>query len=385
MDKRRIAVVTGSRAEYGLLTPLLRRLRLRDGVTLQLVVTSSHLSEEFGCTYGEIERDGFPVAARVQMLPDDDGAFATIRAIARGVCGSGEVLDRLKPDLLVLTGDRYEMLAAAQAALVMRLPVGHIFGGDTTAGAFDEAIRHSISKMAHLHFVSNELAARRVRQLGEDPTTIFNVGSLGVDAILQTPLLSQAEVERQLGFRLRRRNLLVTFHPVTLTEDSGLSQCQALLQALDRLGDRFGFVFTMPNADPGGRRLAREIEAFVSGRTHARAYASLGRELYLSTMAQVDAVIGNSSSGLYEAPTLKRATVNVGDRQQGRIMAESVLSCEAEPGQIIRAIENAIKLDCSAVINPYGDGHAAERIVAELLRPRDQARLVKKTFHDLCS
>ena len=383
MDKRRIAVVTGSRAEYGLLTPLLKLLRLRDDVTMQLVVTGSHLSEEFGCTYGEIERDGFPVAARVEMLPDGDGAFATIRAIARGVCGFGEVLERLKPDLLMLTGDRYEMLAAAQAALVMRLPVGHIFGGDTTAGAFDESIRHSITKMAHLHFVSNELAARRVRQLGEDPTTIFNVGSLGVDAILQTPLLSRAEVEGQLGLRFRGRNLLVTFHPVTLIEDSGLSQCQALLHALDRLGDRFALVFTMPNADPGGRRLVREIEAFVSGRPHARAYTSLGRQLYLSTMAQVDAVIGNSSSGLYEAPTLKRATVNVGDRQEGRITAESVLSCEAESGQIIRAIENAIKLDCSAVVNPYGDGRAGERIVTELLRSRGYASLVKKRFHDL--
>lgn len=383
MESRRIAVVTGSRAEYGLLTPLLKRFRIRDDVTLQLVVTGSHLSEEFGRTDREIERDGFPVAARVEMVPDDDGASSTIRAIARGVAGFGEALKRLNPDLLVLTGDRYEMLAAAQAALVMRLPVGHIFGGDTTAGAFDEAIRHSISKMSHLHFVCNEAAARRVRQLGEDPATIFNVGSLGVDAILQTPLVGQTELQWQLGFHFLRRNLLVTFHPVTLSEDNGLSQCRALLQALDRLGDGFGLVFTMPNADPGGRRLAREIEAFVSGRPHARAYASLGRQLYLSTMAQVDAVIGNSSSGLYEAPTLKRATVNVGDRQQGRIMAESVLSCEAEPGQIIRAIEKAMKLDCSAVVNPYGDGRAAERIVAELLRPRDQARLVKKRFHDL--
>lgn len=383
MPKKSICLVSGARSDYGLLYPLAKRLQSHPSLNLQIVAAGSHFTRELGATYLNIEQDGLDIAARVEMLLSSDTPVGIAKSIGIGVMGFADVFDRLRPDILVLIGDRYETLAAAQAALVGRLPVAHINGGDTTVGAFDEAMRHSITKMSHLHFVTNEISARRVRQLGENPECIFNVGSLQIDCMLSTTLLTRQELEERLEFRLRDRNLLVTFHPVTLDKCFGSNQLDALLGALERLGDGIGILFTGPNADTAGRSFSERLMRFVDRRPSARVYASLGRQLYLSAMAHVDAVVGNSSSGIYEAPTLKKPTVNIGDRQRGRILARSVLSCAAEEESIFQAIQQALKLDCSDVVNPYGDGHSAERIIAVLERDFDRDVLVKKCFHDL--
>ncbi len=385
MLQRRICAVSGGRADYGLVRPLLDLLRDEPGFELQIVVTAMHLSPEFGLTYREIEGDGFAIDARVEMLLSSDTPVGTAKSIGLGTIGFGEVFERLAPDLVLLTGDRFEMLAAAQAALVLRLPVAHIFGGDVTEGAFDEAIRHSITKMSHLHFVSNAESARRVRQLGEDPARIFDVGSPGIDAIKQVALLDRAALERELDFAFRRRNLLITFHPATLAEQPAEREFAELLGALEGLGNEVGLIFTLANADPEGRRLIGMTEAFVAGREHARAYASLGQRAYLSTLAAVDAVVGNSSSGLYEAPSFDTPTVNIGERQKGRLRATSVIDCRPQAEAIAAAIEEAMAMDVSATVNPYGDGTAARKMLAELTGVSDWTALLRKRFFDLPS
>jgi UDP-N-acetylglucosamine 2-epimerase (non-hydrolysing)/GDP/UDP-N,N'-diacetylbacillosamine 2-epimerase (hydrolysing) len=298
--------------------------------------------------------------------------------------GFADALERLQPDMLVMLGDRFELLAAAQAALIARIPVAHIAGGDTTEGAYDEAIRHSITKMSHLHFVTNEQARRRVLQLGEDPCSVFNFGSPGIDCIRRMKLLDRSALETNLGFRFRPRNLLVTFHPVTLDPTDSATHMRHMLDALGGLGDDVGVLFTMPNADNDGRVIRTLIEQFVhvsGGRSVA--FESLGPLRYLSLMSQVDMVVGNSSSGLYETPSFHKPTVNVGDRQRGRLRAASVIDCAPEAEQIRATIERAFTLDCSQVVNPYGDGHAADKIVARLLSTVDPRALLQKRFHDV--
>jgi UDP-N-acetylglucosamine 2-epimerase (non-hydrolysing)/GDP/UDP-N,N'-diacetylbacillosamine 2-epimerase (hydrolysing) len=304
------------------------------------------------------------------------------KSIGRGVIGFADALEHLQPDLLVLLGDRFEILAAAQAALVAKIPVAHIAGGDVTEGAFDDAIRHSITKMSHLHFVTNAAAAARVRQLGEDPRFIFNVGSPGLDTIARTALLPRAELEAAIGFSLRERNLLVTFHPATLDAASSSAQLVEVLRALDALGSGFGVVFTKCNADTEGLTLNRMIAGYVEKRPHCRLFDSLGQQKYLSVMSQVDALVGNSSSGLYEAPSLRKPAVNIGDRQKGRLRAASVIDCAPEAAAIERAIRAALQLDCSGVRNPYGDGNSAPRIVAAIKSIGDLRSLVRKEFVD---
>jgi UDP-hydrolysing UDP-N-acetyl-D-glucosamine 2-epimerase len=350
-------------------------------VELQLIVTGMHLSPEFGLTVGEIEKDGFVVARRVEMLLSSDTPGGVAKSIGLGVIGMSDALEQLEPDVVLVLGDRFEILAAVQACLVHNVPVAHIAGGDTTEGAFDESMRHAITKMAHVHFVTNELSARRVRQLGEEPARVHVVGSPGLDSLRRQPLLERDALEQVLGARLGERNLLVTFHPVTLRDDHGERQFAELLAALDSLDD-VDFWFTRPNADTGGRTLAAMLDQWAQ-RQDARAhvYASLGQLRYLSLMAQVDAVVGNSSSGLYEAPSLGIATVNIGDRQQGRLAADSVLHSEAERTAIRETIARALVLDCSAVVNPYGDGRASARIVAVLRALPPAADLVRKRFH----
>jgi len=350
---------------------------------LQVIATGMHLSPEFGLTYRVLEQDGFRISEKVEMLLSSDTPVGIAKSMGLGVIGFADALECLSPDILLLLGDRFEILAAAQAALVARIPIAHIAGGDTTEGAFDEAIRHSITKMAHLHFVTNEQAARRVRQLGEDPARVFNVGSPGIDQIVRLDFLGRRELEDALDFRFRQRNLLVTFHPVTLESRPVAEQFNALIEALDLLGPDVGVVFTLPNSDTDGRVLIRMIEEYVSTRPQAKAYTSLGQLRYLSLVAQVDAVVGNSSSGLYEVPSFKKPTVNIGDRQKGRLQAFSVINCEAERDSIVEAVSTAFELDCSQTVNPYGDGRSSERIVAELKREPDYRSLIKKHFFDL--
>jgi UDP-N-acetylglucosamine 2-epimerase (non-hydrolysing)/GDP/UDP-N,N'-diacetylbacillosamine 2-epimerase (hydrolysing) len=382
-NKRKICVVTGTRAEYGLLHAVMRELERDPDLTLQLVVTGMHLSPEFGLTCEIIEADGFAIDEKVEMLLSSDTAVGVAKSMGLGTIGFADAFARLRPDLLVLLGDRFELLAAAQSALVARIPIAHLAGGDVTEGAFDEAIRHSITKMSHLHFVTNEDSARRVRQLGEDPAHVHVTGNPGLDYLRQTRLLDRGTVEQRIGIGLRPRNLLVTFHPVTLDAHPAEQPFRELLSALETLGPEVGLVFTRPNADTAGRALIRMIDAFVAGRDNAVAHGSLGQLLYWSTAAQVDAVVGNSSSGLLEVPSLGTATVNIGDRQKGRLRAASVIDCPPEAGAIVAAVLRAFELDCGGTVNPYGDGHAAPRIVAAIKAVQDPSALIKKRFFDL--
>jgi UDP-hydrolysing UDP-N-acetyl-D-glucosamine 2-epimerase len=379
--RRRICVVTGSRAEYGLLFPVLRALEAADDIELQLVVTGSHLAAEHGHTVDVIVKDGFHIAARVDVDLANDDPVGIARSIAAGVAGFAVELQRLRPDILLLLGDRYEIFAAAQAAMVLNVPIAHIAGGDTTEGAFDEAMRHGITKMAHVHFVTNTDAARRVRQMGEDPAAIHLVGSPGIDMLRQLPLLERAELERALGRKLGARNLLVTFHPVTLEPGASRAQMQALLDALASLGSEVQIFFTRPNADTGGRALAAQLEEWVGQHPNSVAFDSLGQLRYLSLMKQVDAVVGNSSSGLYEAPSFQKPTVDIGDRQAGRLAAASVVRSAPTEGAIRAALDTAMKLDCRHVVNPYGDGHSSDRIAGILRALPEPRQLLKKRFH----
>lgn len=383
MPDRKICVVTGSRADYGLLRGVMREIQADPALALQVVATGMHWVPEFGLTYRRIEEDGFSIDAKVESLLASDSAVGTAKSTGLGLIGLADALDRLRPDIVLLLGDRFEVFAAAQAALFARLPVAHIAGGDTTEGAFDEAIRHAITKMSHLHFVTHSAAAARVRQLGENPEHIFNVGSPGLDVLRELQLMSKGEIERELGFRFRSRNLLVTFHPATLERQPATEQLQELLVALGALGQDVGLLFTLPNADTGARALLPLIEAFVSANPNAKAFPSLGQLRYLSVMSHVDAVVGNSSSGLYEAPSLGTPTVNIGDRQNGRPLASSVVSCKPFARDIRSAIERAFELDVTGVVNPYGDGRSSARIRDHLKRVEDPARLLMKSFHDL--
>lgn len=383
--RRRICFVTGTRAEYGLLRGVIAGVRDADDLELQIIATAAHLSPEFGLTYREIEADNFAIDERVEILLSSDTPIGTSKAMGLGMIGFAESFARLRPDLIVLLGDRFEILAAATAALTAGIPIAHIHGGETTEGAIDEAIRHAVTKMSHLHFVAAAPYRDRVIQLGEAPERVFLVGGLGIDAIHRLPLLDRAEVEAALDFSLGADSLLVTFHPPTLDAD-GAAQLDELLSALDALGPSTQLVFTMPNADSGARELRAMIEAFVASHANARAYTSLGQLRYLSTMRQVDAVVGNSSSGIIEAPSFGIGTIDIGDRQRGRLRAASVIHCAPQRDAIRDALERLSSTEFQAslkhVENPYGNGGASAAIVAEL-RAYPLQGLLKKTFHDM--
>lgn len=375
--------MTGSRADYGLLYHVLKEIEASANLNLRLFVTGMHLAPEFGSTWKVIEADGFPIERKVDALISGDNHVAVTKSVGLGVIGFADAFDRCRPDLVLVLGDRFEILAAVQACLIARIPVGHIAGGDTTEGAFDEGIRHAITKMAHLHFVTNEESAARVRQMGEDPAHIHNVGSPGVDYIRNCKLLTREELSQRTGIVLRERNLLITFHPATLDAGSQSEQMAELLNALDGLGPETGLIFTMPNADTDGRALMEQLKHYVASRPHARAFTSLGQLNYLSALAQVDAVVGNSSSGLYEAPSLKIPTVNIGDRQKGRLQATSIINCAAEADAIIAAIHQAYQMDVSATSNPYGEGGSSKKIAGILSSLTDPASLLQKHFFPL--
>ena len=388
MVKRKVCVVTGTRAEYGLLRYLMEAIRDSKELELQLIVTGMHLSPEFGLTYREIEADGFKIDRKVEMLLSSDTSVGIAKATGLGMIGMADAIEQLSPDILVLLGDRFEIIAAAIAALYARVPIAHIHGGETTAGAFDEGIRHAITKMSHLHFVAAEDYRRRVIQLGECPNHVHLVGGMGVDGILKTQLLGRPELEERLDFALGKRNLLVTFHPVTLEHATAESQFSQLLVALESLSDDTHILFTLPNSDTDGRILIQMTHEFVQ-RTGKRsaAFTSLGQLRYWSLLKLVDAVIGNSSSGLLEAPSLQTPTVNIGDRQAGRIAADSVIHCEPNEVDIAVAIHQVLSDEfqskCAATINPYGNGGATDKIVSVLKDAVLDPDLLKKSFYDL--
>ncbi len=382
---RKVAVVTGTRADYGLLQWVMHEIRAAADLELQLIVTGSHLEPRFGMTVEQIEADGFAVDARVPLGLDGDAPGEVVRAMGRCLTGVSDVIERLGPDLMLVLGDRYEILAVAEAAMIHGVPLVHIAGGDVTEGAFDESIRHALTKLAHLHLTTTEEAAARVARMGEEPWRIHVVGSPGLDQLRRLELLEGEALEAALGASLGRRNLLVTHHPVTLEADRGLAGFGALLAALDALPREIVKWVTRPNADPGGGAVEAALDRWAAGREDVHVFASLGQLRYLSLMAQVDAVVGNSSSGLYEAPSLGVPTVDVGDRQKGRLAAASVIHCRAEPTAIADAIRRAFEMDCAGVKNPYGDGDSARRIVEVLRGAPDRPTLLAKRFHEAAS
>ena len=382
---KKICVVTGTRAEYGLLRWVMEGIRQSSELELQLIATGMHLSPEFGMTVEAIEEDGFKIDRKVEMLLSSDTAVGVTKSMGLGMIGFADALAELKPDLILVLGDRYEIYAAASSAMIARIPIAHLHGGETTEGAFDEAIRHSITKMSHLHFVAAEEYRRRVIQLGEQPEHVFNVGGLGIDNILRLKLLTRDELEEALNFKLEERNLLITFHPVTLEQNTSAQQVDELLAALAELKDT-GLIFTMPNADTDGRVLFEKIKKFCAQHPQACAYTSLGQLRYLSCIQHVDGVVGNSSSGLTEVPSFKKGTINIGDRQKGRLKAESVIDCEPNLNSISNALKkiytSGFKKRLETIENPYGNGGASEYIVQKL---EDQSlnNLLKKRFYDI--
>ena len=384
--KRKICVVTGSRAEYGLLYWIIRDIQDAKSLELQLVVTGMHLSPEFGSTYRQIENDGFRITRKVEMLLSSDTPSGIAKSMGLGISGFGEIYEALQPDIVLMLGDRFELLAAASAALVAALPIAHIHGGEVTQGAFDEAIRHSISKMSHLHFTSTDAYRRRVIQLGEHPDRVFNVGAPGLDNIERLKLLSRSELEGAIGMELGSRSLLVTWHPVTLEPGRTRTDCQVLLNVLDQV-DGLKVIFTKANADTEGSIINQLIDEYVSDHSNqAVVRTSLGQVRYLSAVKHVDGVVGNSSSGIIEAPSFQTGTVNIGDRQYGRVRADSVIDCETTE----ESIRSALKLLFSrefieklhTVNNPHGGGDVAGKIV-RVLQAHPIDNIVKKLFFDL--
>lgn len=382
---KKICVVTGTRAEYGLLYWLIKAIEQDDELELQLAVTGMHLSPEFGLTYTEIERE-FKINKKIDISLSDDTPKGISNSMGLAQIGFAAAYDELKPDIVVVLGDRYEIFAAATAATVAKIPIAHLHGGETTEGAFDEAFRHSITKMSHLHFVAAEDYRKRVIQLGEHPSRVFNVGGLGIDNIKKLNLLSRSEFEESIGFRLNKKNLLVTFHPVTLDEGSARDQFGELLAAIDELAET-NIILTKANSDTDGKVINAMCDEYVAKNPgKAVVFASLGQLRYLSALLYVDAVVGNSSSGLLEAPSFKIGTINIGDRQKGRLRAQSVIDCDPERGSIKAALARLYTKDFQEALkdvsNPYGEGGATEQII-QILRKTDLRCNLKKEFFDL--
>lgn len=379
-----ICVITSTRADYGQLRWVMEGISQSEVLQLQIIATGMHLAPEFGLTVEAIEADGFTVNRKVEMLLSSDTAVGVTKSMGLSMIGFADALSELRPDLILVLGDRYEIFAAVAAAMIARIPVAHLHGGEATEGLIDESIRHSITKMSHLHFVAAEEYQRRVTQLGEQPDRVFKVGGLGIDNILRLKLLTRNELEETLDFNLFRRNLLLTFHPVTLENNTSASQMKELLAALEDMRDT-GLIFTMPNADTEGRVLFRQIEEFCYRNLNARAYTSLGQLRYLSCIKHFDGVVGNSSSGLSEVPSFKKGTINIGDRQRGRLQAASVINCEPDRDSISKAIHRLYSSEFQETLlnseNPYGSGGASDRIV-KILEKHSLESLLKKRFFD---
>lgn len=382
--RRKVAVFTGTRAEYGLLYWVMKGIQASAHLELQLIVSGMHLSPEFGETWHQIEADGFPIDAKVEMLLSSDTAVGVVKSMGLGTIGFADALDRLRPDMIVLLGDRFEALALAQAALIMRIPVAHLHGGEITEGAYDDAIRHAISKMASLHFTAADAYRQRVIQMGEAPETVFNVGAVGLDHLLHDKPMSEADLSHSLGFPLKAPYFLVTYHAATGADEDPVTTLESLLRVLDRFPEH-QVVLTYPNADNGGRAMMPILENFAQQRPgRVLAIPSLGFRRYLAVLSRASAMVGNSSSGIIEAPAFGVPTVNIGARQKGRLAAESVLHCGPDEASIHGALQTAVSsafaVLCRNVTNPYGQGNASARIVSMLERPGTH---FNKQFFDL--
>ncbi|SLJ83932.1 UDP-N-acetylglucosamine 2-epimerase [Psychrobacter sp. DAB_AL43B] len=376
----RIAVFTGTRAEYGLLYWLLKDIQADPTLELQLLVSAMHLSPEFGMTYQQIESDGFVITEKVEMLLSSDSAVGTAKSIGLGIIGFADALLRMQPDVLIVLGDRFEALAVAQAAMILRIPIAHIHGGEITEGAYDDAIRHAITKLSLLHFTSTETHRNRVIQLGESPSRVHNVGAVGLDHLQRSDLMSIKALASSLNFKLNQPYVLVTYHPVTLASEPTKESFLNLLNALEQFPE-YQIILTYPNADDGGREIISVLEAYAQKQPkRVLAVPSLGQLRYLSAVKYAAAVVGNSSSGIIEVASFKVPTVNIGERQRGRMAAESVFSCAADTDSIVTTLKAALNADLSRVVNPYGKGNAS----GEILEHLKVAKLTTiKTFYDL--
>ncbi|PMG48470.1 UDP-N-acetyl-D-glucosamine 2-epimerase, UDP-hydrolysing [Vibrio lentus] len=381
---KKVAVFTGTRAEYGLLFWLLKDIQSDPDLTLQLLVSGMHLSPEFGDTYKQIEKDGFQIDEKIEILLSSDSPVGTAKSMGLGVLGFADALSRLAPDVLVILGDRFEALAAAQTAMILRIPIIHLHGGEITEGAYDDAIRHAITKLSYLHGTSTDEYRNRVIQLGESPERVKNVGAIGLDHLNRGSFMTISELSKSLNFDLTGPYFVVTYHPVTLGDESPEDSFQALLDALDEYPNH-QIILTYPNADDGGRRIIPMLEAYAAKQpSRVLAIPSLGQIRYLSSVKHAAAVIGNSSSGIIEVPAFDVPTVNIGSRQKGRLAAKSVLNCEPSLASITEAISDAVKrnykLDGETIINPYGQGNTSGQVI-EMLKSLRFER--SKAFHDL--
>ena len=383
---RKICVVTGSRAEYGLLRGLMRAIEDDPELDLQIIATNMHLSPEFGLTYREIEKDGFSISKKVYMLLSSDTANATAKSVGLGFIGFADAYDDLKPDLVLVLGDRYEIISAVSTALFFKSPVAHLHGGEITEGAYDDCIRHSITKMSHLHFTSTEEYRRRVIQLGEHPERVFNVGALGIENIKKVHLMSKEELEDSVGFKLGEKSLVVTYHPVTLENSTADEQIQNLLECLAEIPD-YKIIFTLPNSDTDGRVIIKRINDFVAAHSDwTIAFPSLGLRRYLSALSCATAVVGNSSSGIIEVPSFGIPTLNIGDRQKGRLAADSVVNCGTSKDEIREGLKRVLSVQAKIIAqsckNPY-EGNNTTNTILRVIKTYPLDSLVHKSFYNL--
>lgn len=384
--KKKICIVTSSRADFSLLRPLLIKIEQAKDFNPQLLVTGAHLSRKLGLTYKEIEQAGYEITKKVNIRLNSDTEKGICKSIGLGITGLSKALYELKPDLVVLLGDRFETLACAIASHVLKIPIAHIHGGELTQGAIDDAFRHAITKMSLLHFTSTEECRQRVIQLGESPDRVFNVGALGLDNIKVCKLLDKNALEKEIGFKFAKRNILVTFHPVTLENASSGLQFKQILKAINKFDD-IGVIFTKPNADTDNNAIRGLIDTYVkNNKFNTVSFESMGTLKYLSTLQFVNAVVGNSSSGIIEAPSFGIPTVNIGDRQMGRIRARSIIDCAPEKKEIEAALAKAFskKFGCMCVKadNPYDGGLASQNMVCILKKELPKIKNIKKKFYD---
>lgn len=381
---KKIAVFTGSRAEYGLLYWLMKDIQLDPGLRLQLLAAGMHFSPEHGLTYQEIEKDGFFIDEKVEMLLASDSPVGVVKSVGLGIIGFADAIERLKPDYLIVLGDRFEALAVAQAAMLLRVPVVHLHGGEITEGAYDDQIRHAITKLSYLHGVSMDEYRQRVIQLGESPERVVTVGALGLDHLYRTELMSRDELSESLQFDLRSAFFLLTYHPVTLSHEDPVYTFESIRSALSMFPS-YKVLITYPNVDDGGRRIIPLIKRFAEEEpTKVISIPSLGQKRYLSALKYCSAVVGNSSSGIIEAPSFNRPTVNIGDRQKGRVAAKSVIHCLTDKESIyqgiVRALDPVFMEEISSVENPYGNGLASAKVIQMIKSGRVNAT---KPFYDL--
>lgn len=382
----KICVVTGTRAEFGLLKGLIKKIQAESCFSLQVIATGTHLSHEFGLTYKEIEDENIKIDYKVEMLLSSDTSSGIVKSMGLGLIGFSDAFENLQPEAIIILGDRFELISIASAATIYKIPIIHIHGGEITEGAYDDSIRHAITKLSHIHFTSTETYSKRVIQLGEFPNFVFNVGALGVDNILNEKLFDRTEIENELSIKFKKYNFMVAYHPETLGDSNVFDQFEIFLNAIKNQPDSF-FIFTKTNADSNGRIINEMIEKYVSIHPeNSIMFSSLGSKRFLSILKESTAIIGNSSSGIIEAPSLKVPTINIGDRQKGRIQADSVINIKMNENEIFQAFEKVKNIDFTnqikSVSNPYGNGDTSNKMI-QILKNINFLNLKRKAFYDI--